>query len=234
MQWARIIKLSILLTVALAAALAFAPVSHFVATEWRSYVERPRPIIATPEQTRDILAAVLAKEKFEGEPPPPPGIGKMPQPPSSESKVLILADRSTCFSEDWKASDCEQISLDDWRTWPWLNSFAPAKLRRELMVANQEPHDVALGGLPLTKVGSSAEIEDIFAKGGWWKDFYAKYPGSSGYARMSIPVLTSDGKQALEYVGFHCGGLCGVGLLFLMERSEAGWQVVKVEELWVS
>ena len=45
------------------------------------------------------------------------------------------------------------------------------------MVANQQPRDVALEGLPLTTVASSAAIEDIFAKGGWWRGFYAKYPG---------------------------------------------------------
>lgn len=98
MQWARIVKLSLLLTVGLAAALAFLPVSRFVAAEWRSYAEQPRPVIATPQQTKDILGAVLAKENFQGEPSPPPGYGEVPQRSPEAPKVLILADRSTCFS----------------------------------------------------------------------------------------------------------------------------------------
>ena len=51
---------------------------------------------------------------------------------------------------------------------------------------------------------------------------------------MSIPVLTNDGKRALVYVGFHCGGLCGVGVLYLMEQGASGWQVVKTGQLWIS
>jgi len=237
MQWTRIAKLSALLIVGLAAVLGFSPVSHFVVAEVSSYQERPRPVVATSEETRAILAAVIAKEKFEGVPPPPPAPepGKPPpirvlEPP----QVLILEDRSACFTTDSRTSDCEQISLEDLATWPWLNSFAPLRFRRELALANQEPHAVSLEGLPLTKVGSRADIRGIFAKGGWWKDFHIKYPGSSGFAETSLPVLSADRKQALVYVAYHCGGLCGVGLLLLMEQVGSVWQVIKEEQLWVS
>jgi len=237
MQWTRIAKLSALLTACVAAVIGFSPAQRFVAAEMRSYADRPNPVVATPEETRTILAAVLAKEKFEGVPPPPPppsGPGELPPQRAPEpTQVLILVDRSACFVADSKTSDCERISLEDLTTWPSLNSFAPLKFRRELMVSNQEPYDVDLRDLPDTKVFSRAEIRATFAKGGW-RGFYAKYPGSSGFAETSRPVLMGDRKQALVYVAYHCGDLCGVGLLLMLEQSGSGWRVVKEEQLWVS
>lgn len=245
MQWTRIAKLSVLLTACMAAVIGFPLAHRFVVAELRSYAELPDPVVATPDETRAILAAVLAKEKFQGEPapPPPPPTASSVSPPRPEpselrvpeaQQVLILVDSSACFSVDPKSSDCEHISLDDLLTWPWLNSFAPLKFRQELMLANRKRHELDLHGLPSTKVVPRAEISDIFAKGGWWTDFHAKYPGSSGFAETSLPVLTADRKQALVYVAHHCGGLCGVGIVVLLERAGSGWHVVKEEELWVS
>ena len=78
------------------------------------------------------------------------------------------------------------------------------------------------------------EIEDIFKNGGWWHDFYKKYPGSQGYMGLSRIGFSPDGNQALFYVTNSCGGKCGSGTYVVMEKSEGQWKLVKEILIWVS
>lgn len=54
-----------------------------------------------------------------------------------------------------------------------------------------------------------------------------------GYTSFSLPGYSSDG-HALVYVSYVCGGLCGTGWFYLLERSGPSWKVVASEMLWIS
>jgi hypothetical protein len=54
-----------------------------------------------------------------------------------------------------------------------------------------------------------------------------------GFSSFSVPAYSTDG-HALVYGSYVCGGLCGYGWLFLMERQGEAWRVVSVDMLWIS
>ena len=232
MRWPRIAKVSATLAVLAAIALCLPPIFYWFQAELRHIADAPKPIVATSEETRAILATVLERKKFAGVPPPPPEPGRQ-APHSVPPRTLILGDQSLCISEVTATSSCEP-ELTDSLLNPQLGSIAPEKLRKELAIANQQIHPLSLEGIPQTKVVSTRAIEQIFSNNGWWPDFYSKYPGTAGFARISIPVLTADKQQALIYISFHCDGLCGTGTLLLLERLGTGWRVTKEALLWIS
>jgi len=79
-----------------------------------------------------------------------------------------------------------------------------------------------------------AEIDAIFEKGGWWTDYYKRYPNSQGFLTLSRVGFSPDGKQALFYTKNGCGGTCGTGTYVVMERADSGWKVLKEILIWVS
>ena len=55
----------------------------------------------------------------------------------------------------------------------------------------------------------------------------------TGTVRFSAPAYSGEG-HALVYGSYVCGGLCGYGWLFLLERSGDSWRVVSTELVWIS
>jgi hypothetical protein len=78
------------------------------------------------------------------------------------------------------------------------------------------------------------EIDAIFEHGGWWTDYYKKYPNSQGFLTLSRVGFSADGKQAMFYAVNECGGKCGTGTYVLMEKAESHWLVVKEILMWIS
>jgi len=75
---------------------------------------------------------------------------------------------------------------------------------------------------------SAEEQRNIFEKKGVvgrWKDFYKRYPKSSGHWSFSPVGYDTRGSEALVYVGHHCGGLCGTGHLVLLAKENGHWIV---------
>jgi hypothetical protein len=58
-------------------------------------------------------------------------------------------------------------------------------------------------------------------------------PGASGFAGFSHPAYLPGG-QAVVYVFYLCGNVCGYGWFVLLQRGEKGWQVQATHPLWVS
>jgi hypothetical protein len=54
-----------------------------------------------------------------------------------------------------------------------------------------------------------------------------------GITSLSLPAYSADG-HALVYGSYVCGGLCGYGWLFLLERQGDAWRVVSADMLWIS
>ncbi len=230
MKWARVAKfsaaLAVLCTVAICAPLAF----NMIREEIRHRQELSDPVVASPEETRAILSVVLDQMKFFGVPLPPPETGEAPRP--EPERELILTDQSLCFSGNKPDSDCGVETADRFLI-PDLDQFAPRKLREELALANQERHSLDLSGIPGTEVAHASDIQKIF-KAGWWNNFYKKYPGTSGFAEISRPVLTKDRQEALILIAHHCDGLCGSGNILLLRKEKADWRVIREEMLWIN
>ena len=230
MKWARVAKFSAALALLFAVAICAPLALNMIKVELRHRAERPDPVVATSDETRAILTAVLDQMNFLGIPPPPPEDGE--QPRSETKRDLILADESLCFSASIKRPECELHEKGRILV-PELDQFASRKLREELLLANQEKHSLELSGISGTKVVPAADIQRIF-KAGWWSEFYKKYPDASGFAEVSRPVLTKDRQQTLIFIAHHCGGLCGTGTILLLAREGSEWRVVKQEMLWIS
>ena len=85
---------------------------------------------------------------------------------------------------------------------------------------------------------SGEELHRIFkSKKGFedgWKEFYKRYPKSSGYWSFSLVGYDIKGIEALVYVGHHCGGLCGTGHLVLLAKENGHWIVKNRVTLWIS
>jgi len=54
-----------------------------------------------------------------------------------------------------------------------------------------------------------------------------------GYAGFSQPAFTDDG-HALVYASYVCGGLCGSGWFFLLQRQGTEWKVLDAAMMWIS
>jgi len=80
---------------------------------------------------------------------------------------------------------------------------------------------------------SDAEMEEIFNGGGWWPEFYKRYPKSSGLTDFSSVGFSNDGKTALLYASSMQGGLAGAGYMILLEKTDQ-WHIVKSLMLWIS
>jgi hypothetical protein len=78
------------------------------------------------------------------------------------------------------------------------------------------------------------EIDEIFADGRWWTDYYKKYPDSQGYLALSRIAFSADGNQALFYASNSCGGKCGTGTYVVMEKRDGHWKLVKEIMVWIS
>jgi hypothetical protein len=116
-----------------------------------------------------------------------------------------------------------------------VGSMPPLKLRRELVVANQEAKVIRIQGIPKTITARAADIEKVLSgDDGSGRDFYQRFPGTSGYAQFSLPALTADRQRALVYVAHYCDGLCGSGVAVTLENSPSGWRVVERLTLWIS
>ena len=71
---------------------------------------------------------------------------------------------------------------------------------------------------------SGKELEEIFQDGGGsWDKFYKEYLGSKGITTLSRVGFNSDRTQALVYVGYGCGGLCGGGGYLLFVKTNGVW-----------
>jgi hypothetical protein len=67
-----------------------------------------------------------------------------------------------------------------------------------------------------------------------WTAFYRKHPGSGGFQSLSAVGYDRAGNTALVSYDLVCGDLCGHGLLVVLERRNGGWEIVHIEDTWVS
>jgi len=49
-----------------------------------------------------------------------------------------------------------------------------------------------------------------------------------------LPVLSQDGKKAFVALDYFCGGLCGQGYDFILEKVNGKWKVIKCDYTWMA
>lgn len=241
-----------------AAVLAMArPAAMFVEREWTAFRERPNPIVATDAETAEILRAVIDANQDDyglpDIPPPPP-----PEPPSKpgharvapaepiaqaeakagedekpEPRDLILDDRTI----DYCPAPAPEEGPHDCRKWSageaaWLPGV-PQKLRRELELASRTERTLSDPHLPNVRLVSRATL-DSMRGGDFWKAFYERFPGTAGTLHITLPVLSEDRSTALIYVAQGCDGLCGTGMVHLLQRTSGGWKQIRRWMIWIS
>ena len=85
------------------------------------------------------------------------------------------------------------------------------------------------------KIIASDDVKSLFEKGGgWWPEFYRRYPKSAGYWQFSRPGYNTARDEAVLYVSHSCGGLCGTGHLYLLSKQDGKWTVKNRVMLWIA
>jgi hypothetical protein len=175
-------------------------------------VEQP---VGMSAELRDsaVIRAVL-RDKIYGE----AGIRKRPP---LESPALIVFDRSFRFCDAqlkvWCMPEELRDALDRWLGTEG-SALAADFVRRNhaaLAMMNPDPPTTALG---LSRAFESP-VDD------WWPRFKKSHPGAWGYARFSAPGYNGAG-EAVVYVTFSCGVMCGQGWLIRLAPVDGDYHVV--------
>jgi hypothetical protein len=147
----------------------------------------------------------------------------------TSEKPLFRGDSA---SISWLTSD-----PDSWQgasvLWPGVvSSFMDAN-------APGARHEPWLGSLGVGLIGA-AEFQAYFSNGpdvdlrGGWERVLRGPPGCSVVVDVSVPGFSADGGQALISVGATRGLLNGSGGLYVLERQDGSWVVIKGLMFWDS
>lgn len=67
-----------------------------------------------------------------------------------------------------------------------------------------------------------------------WDLLRAQFPEVAGILEFAVPAYSPDGNSALVYFWTGCGDLCASGYLYLLEKANGGWKVVRTFSPWIS
>ncbi|MBO0721788.1 MAG: hypothetical protein J2P41_13245 [Blastocatellia bacterium] len=73
---------------------------------------------------------------------------------------------------------------------------------------------------------TSEELKSIFEHGSWEK-FYVRYPNSGGVIDLSPVGFNKEKTVAIVYMGHSCGGLCGAGTFYVLQKKDGKWGPLK-------
>ena len=146
---------------------------------------------------------------------------------------LVILDRTYRFCDRQRTVWCmpteDGSPIGDWmRRASADGSLVPefsSRNRDELRVSNPDPR---AGVLVSTDAFEAMSRSDDF-----WRIFRTQYPDARGFVRFSTPAYTDKG-EALVYVTYGCGGLCGEGRIVRLVPGDEGWRVTMSLRLWES
>ncbi|HYL62367.1 MAG TPA: transferrin receptor-like dimerization domain-containing protein, partial [Candidatus Methylomirabilis sp.] len=118
-----------------------------------------------------------------------------------------------------------------------FNATVSAETLSDFGAKNKKPILLA----PLLKLSlpyelrTNAELDVFFKKsGGGYPAFRKKFSGAQGIITLSRVGFNSGRNQALVYVGYNCGPLCGHGDLYLLTKLGTEWTIQIWTMLWIS
>jgi hypothetical protein len=71
-------------------------------------------------------------------------------------------------------------------------------------------------------------------RGAAWKQFFGRYPNSSGNVRLSAVGFNAARAEAFVYASLECGYTCGTGRQIALRKGPGGWSIRRKEAVWVS
>jgi hypothetical protein len=81
-------------------------------------------------------------------------------------------------------------------------------------------------------------IEDTFARDPrippGWDNFHADFPDAHGFAQISLPAYSSDGKRAVVLTAYASGLLSGAGFYVELRKTRRGWKIRRHEGAWIA
>lgn len=211
--------------------LAAIGLSVAVLVPWASRGQAPaHPVAEVTEVEYQVLSAYVAGA-FTGD--------KGEHRVGSHAPKIVIANVTESDRDDSEIEDDDGKPMSWKQTSKYLHKEAPTLQTAALNSfrdANTHPAPFRPSfRLPVAyELVDKTEIDAIFKKGGWWPDYYKKYPNSQGFLRLSRVGFSTDGKQAVFYARNGCGGKCGTGTYVVMEKVDSGWKIVKEILIWVS
>jgi hypothetical protein len=116
----------------------------------------------------------------------------------------------------------------------WLaESGGDAALLRAFVSRNRQTVVVGNPDREAAILEPSGPLETAGLSDNFWIVFGVLYPGARGWVRFSAPAY-SDAGDAVVYVTYACGGLCGEGWLVRLSPVGSGWRVANWLSLVVS
>jgi hypothetical protein len=169
---------------------------------------------SAPGQEEYSVYAALLKEMFMGKSNPHLVINKYTAVQDfigSNAKEILerLPPVTRETIEDFKARNTQSSELSDKFGLKVKISFITDKEIKELFEDHSEGHD-------------------------GWKIFPQKYPGADAIITLSRAGFNADKSQALIFVGYGCGWLCGEGNYLLLVKKDGEWRVEKKSMVWIS
>jgi hypothetical protein len=181
-------------------------------------VVQSQPTLRAPAEQVDDLAVYVA-------------LLNHPSLPSSSDKRGLVVSKELASPPMWS---------DEFRRGENLRRFlkkpAPSTIDAFLAAVRQEGAlPVALGQRPDVALVPSAELARVLeAPGADWHTFARRYPTARGIVSLSAIAYGDSGNEAMAYLGFSCGLLCGHGLAVVLQRDGARWVAVEHMYLWES
>jgi hypothetical protein len=175
---------------------------------------------AEPESEKYAVYAALIREMHLG----------------SETKLAVIVEDTGCVKPS-ESADAEKMRDDEEK---YAFKGMPELLSETLDDFHYQSKQCRTLSwkfeLPVKYVlVSEKKIRALFDKGiGRWDVFYARYPNSNGFIRLSNVGFNREMNQALVNTSKSCGGLCGAGYYVLLKKEQGIWKVNRQVNTWVS
>ena len=135
-------------------------------------------------------------------------------------------------SEDWLGDGCVfPPDLGD-RLLHQKYKFIPNNLGNALVTENENSVDLRAEDVSPNALLSPAEQVAYSKAGSTIK--LKKKARWGGFVQLTKPVFSSDLQVALIYLTVFCGGDCGYGWFFVLERRDGSWHLVEKQLMFIS
>jgi hypothetical protein len=83
------------------------------------------------------------------------------------------------------------------------------------------------------KLVNSANLDRMFDQGRGWTKLHAEYPGAT-LMRITRAGIDEKSQQALFMISSSSGPVSGIAYYVLLHRIDGKWQVLAIEQAWIS